>query len=167
MKKRILSDFYLRLLLSGLLFSSFSFSAFSEQGLKIKQGSGTVSSFSYTNARKLVFVNETMSVLSSAGSVSGTFTLNTVSNISFGEVASSSVRQNFQESSLSVYPNPAIDFITVRGVDSGLLSIYSVVGAKVYETQLLDSNEKINVSALSSGIYILSVNGKSFKFNKK
>ncbi len=167
MKKRILFNYRARFFLSAAFIFSFAFSAFSDQGVKIANGSGSVTAFTFANAQKLTFLNESMSVIASTGSVSGTFNLSAVSLISFGEVMSSSVRENLQNPSLRVYPNPAVNFISVQGVDAGLVSVYSVVGAKVLSMQLGEKSNQIDVSTLSPGVYILTVNGKSFKFTKK
>lgn len=57
---------------------------------------------------------------------------------------------------LSFYPNPATDEIFIQGLGEGKLSIYTATGAKVYEQTIHSDSEKINVSNLPAGIYLLN-----------
>ncbi|MDH6251998.1 hypothetical protein M2347_001725 [Chryseobacterium sp. H1D6B] len=69
---------------------------------------------------------------------------------------------------LSVYPNPADSFIQVAGsVTNGKYTIYDVSGNQMSKGTVA-ANEKINVSNLASGVYVLKFeNGKTAKFIKK
>lgn len=61
---------------------------------------------------------------------------------------------------LRAYPNPATEFIIVKGFTSGnkWLRIYDLNGRSVYSKLLTNENEeKINVSNLPAGTYILEV----------
>ncbi len=61
-------------------------------------------------------------------------------------------------SKFSVYPNPATDFLTIDAgnVEISSVSVFNILGAKVLELNELVDN-KINVSSLTSGIYLLEV----------
>ncbi|WP_455587117.1 family 43 glycosylhydrolase [Bacteroides sp.] len=61
-----------------------------------------------------------------------------------------------KDNKLSFYPNPATDEIYVQGMDNGKLSIYNSLGAKVREQKIASDREKVNISDLPAGIYILS-----------
>ncbi|MGQ1948832.1 GLUG motif-containing protein, partial [Geofilum sp. OHC36d9] len=58
---------------------------------------------------------------------------------------------------INVYPNPATTVITVTG-STGVASFYNIDGTKVLVQDLSQSN-RINISAFSSGVYMLSVDG--------
>ena len=68
----------------------------------------------------------------------------------------------FQENSVAVYPNPAIDVISIAVSDDlqiNEVSIYNIAGQEVLKTNQTDS---INVSGLATGTYFLkatSANG--------
>lgn len=167
MKKRTLLRFSKRYLFSALLLLSIPFIAFSEQGLKVVNNSGGISTFSFSNLSKLTFVNETMSVLNQSGGLLNSYSLTNVRLLSFGDVMASGLTEQVSKPEISVYPNPAANVINIRGVESGTVTIYSIVGAKVMETVLADGANKIDVSALNPGVYVIFINGKSVKFAKE
>lgn len=74
-----------------------------------------------------------------------------------------------REVTLSVYPNPATDVVTVKaGEDITSLAIYSLTGAQMGVNADVNGGEAVmNVSALQNGAYIISVNGKSVKLIKR
>jgi hypothetical protein len=64
------------------------------------------------------------------------------------------------EASLSVYPNPAIDVITLKGnLDAGqLIAIFNQQGQIVHlHLTTSEGNQEISVAGLSSGMYFLKV----------
>ena len=65
---------------------------------------------------------------------------------------------------LTVYPNPASEFIQVSLSNNEIqtYAIFSLNGIKVLEG-MLTSNRKIDVSDLKNGVYILAVNGEQSK----
>jgi hypothetical protein len=70
---------------------------------------------------------------------------------------------------LSIYPNPATDFINIINVKHQIekVAIFDLTGKQM----ISDTKQKINVSSLPSGVYILSVKTeagfKNFKFIKQ
>lgn len=64
--------------------------------------------------------------------------------------------------SFTVYPNPSIDFITIEGAE-GLVFIYDLTGNKILAT---DSDQAINISKLSNGIYFIRCGEQVNKFIK-
>ena len=70
-------------------------------------------------------------------------------------ISGNSTRSN-ELDNINFYPNPADEFIITR---KGSIRIYDSMGKKVLETQ---TNEKIDVSHLSSGIYFVS-NGEKIQ----
>jgi Secretion system C-terminal sorting domain len=74
---------------------------------------------------------------------------------------------------LSVYPNPVSDVLKVANANklaNASFSIVNILGKTVVQSKALN-NDAIDVSNLSSGVYILSVSSeegaKQFKFQKK
>lgn len=70
---------------------------------------------------------------------------------------------------LSIYPNPATDFVNILSIkhDIQKVAIFDLTGKQM----LSDNRQKINVSKLPSGVYVLSVKTeagiKNFKFIKQ
>jgi hypothetical protein len=58
--------------------------------------------------------------------------------------------------SISIFPNPAKDKITISNLDKGQCSIWSITGQRISE-QNINSSGELDISRLSSGIYMLIV----------
>jgi len=57
------------------------------------------------------------------------------------------------------YPNPANNYITLSSPESiSSISIYNIIGQKVINNVVTDSDSQIDVSSLSEGVYFLEVN---------
>ncbi len=77
--------------------------------------------------------------------------------------------EEFERPSISVYPNPAQDFLNVNyslgAGESGRFEMINLVGSKVYSTELSkeQSQLEINLSQLKAGVYFYSlrVNGET------
>lgn len=63
---------------------------------------------------------------------------------------------------ISVYPNPSTNSITIQGVEANdILIIYDLMGKIIKQTKSTSNNESLIISDIASGVYILSVFGKS------
>ena len=63
---------------------------------------------------------------------------------------------------VSAYPNPASDFIRVKGLPEEVKAIYELIdlsGRKVYQQQFMGSVIEISLSGISSGFYTMTRNG--------
>lgn len=58
---------------------------------------------------------------------------------------------------VSVYPNPANDFVNVNSVNGGDISVFSTIGTKVLSAKATSASHQLNVSGLSSGVYLLEL----------
>jgi len=75
-----------------------------------------------------------------------------------------SIERN-KSSLITVSPNPAKDVLFITNT-TGIVSIYNSNG-RLVKTQSLKYTSSINISSLISGIYVLVVDGKSFKILKE
>jgi hypothetical protein len=67
----------------------------------------------------------------------------------------------------SIYPNPAKDYIAIAGDAEGNLEIkIRSLSGQLLLSEQLTPDEKINVSHLPSGFYLVQVNEKTLKFSK-
>jgi len=74
-------------------------------------------------------------------------------------------------SNVIVYPNPAVDAITINisnaQNDNKQLIIYNVMG-KVVHSELLKQNiQKINISEFNNGVYLLEINSEKWSVKQK
>ncbi len=66
---------------------------------------------------------------------------------------------------ISVYPNPASEFIAVKNAKGFDITISSINGSVVRKIENANETEIIDISDLSNGTYILNVNGENHKIN--
>lgn len=82
-----------------------------------------------------------------------------------------STKEVKKENQVSIYPNPATDaiFVVLKGNKEEKAEIHNMEGRKIMETTIGNGKNKIDISNLPSGNYILTVKGieLSSKFIKK
>ena len=66
---------------------------------------------------------------------------------------------------ITVSPNPSSDFITLGG-NSGLIRIYDMKGSLVLSHNAT-ANERIDISSLTNGVYVLNTDNQNIKLVKK
>jgi len=82
-------------------------------------------------------------------------------SVNIGQLAVADVKKN----NISVYPNPAVDVINISNVSSKTkFEIYSVAGQLVNQGT---TDGKVNVSKLTKGVYILSIESNGEKSQTK
>lgn len=81
-------------------------------------------------------------------------------------VLSTDIIQQIQK--VSLYPNPANNFIQVKGITKPEnVSVYTVLGVKVFDS-VVSENEQLDIQGLNQGLYLLKFeNGTALKFLKK
>lgn len=93
------------------------------------------------------------------------FLISNISKIYFVQIAS--ISEIDVQNAMFVYPNPARDFIKIanNSKENQILSIYSIDGRMLVK-QNYSANEGIDISSLKEGLYIVKLNGQTFKFSK-
>lgn len=74
--------------------------------------------------------------------------------------------EQFTDSDIEVYPNPASDFLCFRNIPIGIytsITIYNLSGEKVYRQRITNPDNEIDLSAFRSGVYIVEIVSESFK----
>ena len=72
------------------------------------------------------------------------------------------------KNSIIVYPSPATDFILLKNAPDEILniSIIKLDGVMVISKKIFSNKTPIDISSLTSGLYLLKVNNTTLKFNK-
>jgi len=83
------------------------------------------------------------------------------------EVGNVNVENNNSTSSISLFPNPCVDKLSVSTLQSSAVAIYDLSGRVVYKQTLSKGDNIINVSNLKSGAYILKSGLSVERFFKK
>ena len=60
-------------------------------------------------------------------------------------------------SNTAVFPNPATDYITIRGAESSSVTIFDLSGRAVYQQNHISEDETISVSTWNAGTYLISI----------
>jgi len=86
-------------------------------------------------------------------------------NISFGSPISLGL-DSVSNESFKLYPNPVEDYLYIQSSDTTIknIDIYSILGKKIYSTS---SENRLDMSSYSAGIYFIKVNNSTFKIVKK
>lgn len=138
------------------------------QNLIIKLKDGSENTQSIESVQKFSFTNGDLLLKYLDGSTDA-FSLSTISSIRFKQSPTgidNPTVAGFEE--LSVFPNPAKDFITLRNIPSGssTVAIFQMDGTMVLQTRVSSDVGTIDIRNLGKGLYLIKINGKSFKFIK-
>jgi hypothetical protein len=70
----------------------------------------------------------------------------------------------YQASTLSVYPNPASDYIRIDLDEAmvGTVNMYNVTGSRVLHRQIDSKNMEIDLSSLNAGMYLISIDSDNY-----
>ena len=68
------------------------------------------------------------------------------------------------ETSATLFPNPANDFVTLDGENLGTVRVYNALGQKVDEFEANGSELRINTSDYENGVYVVKTNEKTLRF---
>lgn len=100
-----------------------------------------------------------------AGDVSITLVDSIWKKLNLAMCSENSVESELAFNSINIYPNPSQDFIQI-GNYSGLVSIYNILGSKVFE-KTIQSNEMLDIKQLAKGqFYLVTEEGKVLSFTK-
>ena len=109
-------------------------------------------------------MNNGLNVFLTSGTNS-VFELSQIKKLLFKAV---SAIEPLENKSIQIYPNPVKDELFIKNAEqfSGLITIYGIDGRKVL-VKNISEKDGIDVSALSRGVYILTVNNQAQKFSKQ
>ena len=68
------------------------------------------------------------------------------------------------EASITLFPNPANDFVTLKGESLGTVRVYNTLGQKVDEFEANGSELRINTTCYENGVYVVKVGEQTMKF---
>ena len=83
-------------------------------------------------------------------------------HIEFDDQPSTFIENKKMNSGIDVYPNPANDRITIKGLSGGKYQFYNIAGMAVKEGEINAEVSSVDVTDLTPGTYIL----KTFQNSK-
>jgi hypothetical protein len=77
--------------------------------------------------------------------------------------------ENPEIARMSIYPNPANDWITIdtKDICEGILEIHSINGQLIHSLRLSGSSGSIDLSAFPKGVFIVSIRSRDFNSTGK
>lgn len=76
-------------------------------------------------------------------------------------------QQDFTLSKVSIYPNPAKNYIRIDGLVNAAIMIYDITGRVVVNVQGFTSEKDLDISHLKSGVYMVSIEDGIAKTTKR
>lgn len=152
-----------------LLFVLFAFISYAQTGLNVTYYDGSIQNFNIASSGKLYFSGSNILIQQESSSTATSLPVNIIKKITFTTYALTVQENSSNSSKLVLYPNPSSDFIVIKSSKSGEkfnIKIYSVSGQLIKSGNYI-SGEAIDVSTLTSGIYIVKANNSTFKLIKK
>jgi hypothetical protein len=145
-----------------------STSEMTAQKLIIKMNNGVENNETLNTLQKLYFSDNQLIVDFKSGS-DDIYYLSDIRKLYFDAEVSVDDNSMPEIPVLSVFPNPAGNFITVRDipVDASSIFIYSIDGGLALTRTASSSLDKIDISRLPNGLYLVNVSGYTTKFVKK
>ncbi len=70
---------------------------------------------------------------------------------------------DIEKSTVTLYPNPSPDRITVNAPQQSTISVISPSGSVIYQKKTTSENTEINLGSQSSGIYFVKISNDDFK----
>ena len=65
---------------------------------------------------------------------------------------------------IMVYPNPANDFVTLKGENLGTIRVYNALGQKVDEFEANRNELRISTTGYENGLYVVKAGGQTLRF---
>ena len=77
--------------------------------------------------------------------------------------------ENQEANSITIYPNPAEQFIKIDGIDKAAnVGLFNIAGQRVKSFSVQKNGELLNIGELKAGLYFVQINeAKAIKFIKK
>lgn len=138
-----------------------------QSSLIVNLNDGSSSSNLLSSLNKVTFLAGNMTV-SKKDASANSYAISTIRNMNFG-VYSGVFELSENQSTLSVYPVPACNFINIKNAPEGQLRvvIFSLEGTILKNCVMSDSSQPVDISSLNRGLYLLRVNDKTIKFTKQ
>jgi len=82
------------------------------------------------------------------------------------QISNDIAEDNSIENEIIIYPNPAFDYIYIKGINKSDIEIYDLTGKKVYSCSNANNNHIINIDNFKKGNYIIRIIDNNNVVNK-
>lgn len=147
-----------------LMFFFSTLIAYGQSKLCIYETSGSSQSFALTEIKKLTFSEAQMNIYRNTGSTTAFF----INNIAYMGFISNSNEIDYSIENFSIYPNPAINSLTIENFEIiNELKIFDMQGKVRLHLSPKTETVNIDISHLPTGIYFLQIIGNNQVKNSK
>jgi hypothetical protein len=159
-------------LLSIIIFvlSGFIGKQVSAQNIAVRLKDGSLHTKELVTVQKITFSNNYL-LLNYSGGLFDSYNIPQINKVYFNAISTGSktISLNNKPESISVYPNPAKEILTIGNVPENRLKllIYGIDGVLVFQTEIFMGENHVNVVSLKNGLYVLKINNQAFKFIKQ
>ncbi len=139
-------------------------SSASNTDVKVLMKAGDTSVYTVTPVGKVYFEGDNLLISTNGSTTDANISIAAIQKVLFA--VNSSVSSVASESGLSISPVPATTQFQVNGVEGmAQVSVYSLSGVLVKSAVVSDGGS-VSILGLASGVYIVKVNGVTFKLTK-
>lgn len=138
-----------------------------QTGVVVTYYDATTQGFNVAASGKLYFANDQLNIKVDGVTAPTSIPITIVRKITFTQPLSTATFGD-NKNHLVLHPNPGSDFISISATtfDPMHIAIYALNGQLVHEGTYTP-NEKIDISNLSAGLYLVQANDITLKFSKK
>ena len=132
------------------------------QSLQIQINSQT-KGVNLLSLQRMSFSEGNLIILGTTG-INENYALSTIEKLYFAS-STTSISSVKSSQAISDFPNPCTDILTIKGAENGEVVLTSIDG-KVQFRETYQVGTSLDLSMLSSGFYLLSINGQILKLRK-
>ncbi len=135
-----------------------------QNSMIIKFSDNSESGTSLALISKITFADNNLVLKLNTG-ISSNYLLSTIKKLVFS--TTSEVINPDTDTEIALFPNPSNNFICLKNLsdDNNQITVYNASGVLVMSATV-NATDKIDISALSKGIYIIRVANTAIKFSK-
>jgi hypothetical protein len=78
-------------------------------------------------------------------------------NYYYSAITGSGISLFYGEQPVTVFPNPATNYITVKGTAESIITVSTLSGGVIYKQVIAGESKTIDVSSWANGTYLISV----------
>lgn len=135
-----------------------------QNSVSIIDKSGKITGLSLSNDGKLYFENDNLMIKKSASDAVQTYALANIKKIVFTELSG---LNDVEMENIAIFPNPTTDNVYVAYAKEGDKAELYTWNGLLLATKSYSTDNGVSLSEYPIGLYILRINGQSFKISKK
>ncbi len=150
----------------SLMVCFMSFLSFADTGLIITYYSNTTQSFIINETSGKLYFRDKNLIVDEGNGLPVDIELSLIRKLNLQQI-STALPDNKPDNDIFIYPNPANDYIRFGNCNSEkiVVRMYALSGKLMLGGEFI-ADDYINISHLASGLYLVRIEGKTFKLSK-